>query len=236
MSSREKTTMPVAERFVSVNGEGSRAGRLAAFVRFCGCNLTCSYCDTAWANDQSCEVEALSADEIASWVMESSVECVTLTGGEPALQPLLPTLLRALDYHAHRCDRALVVEIETNGSIDLAKLDEVRRRVGVPVCFTVDCKSPSSGMADRMLPSNYPLLRPGDAVKFVVGDQIDLQHAACVIERYDLCSRAEVFLSPVFGCIEPSEIVTFMERTKLLRARIQLQLHKYIWPNVERGV
>lgn len=236
MSSPKEPTMPVVERFVSVNGEGSRAGRLAAFVRFRGCNLACSYCDTAWANDAACPAEDLRVRDVASWVIGRGVECATLTGGEPALQPLLPELLRELDRQARAHERSLTVEIETNGSVELGKLDEVRRQIPLPSYFTLDCKSPSSGMADRMLASNYDLLRPGDAVKFVVGGEKDLQYAAKVVDRYDLCSRAEVFFSPVFGCIEPSAIVDFMERAKLSRARVQLQLHKFIWPNVERGV
>ena len=79
--------MPVAERFVSVNGEGVRAGRLASFVRFAGCNLRCSYCDTMWANEPGCHVEDLRVEDIAAWVAAQPAACTTLTGGEPALQP-----------------------------------------------------------------------------------------------------------------------------------------------------
>ena len=88
--------MPVAERFVSINGEGPRAGRFAAFVRFAGCNLSCSYCDTRWACQPGCPVEQLSCAQIARWVLEQGVPCATLTGGEPLLQPLLPELARIL--------------------------------------------------------------------------------------------------------------------------------------------
>ena len=87
-----------------------------------------------------------------------------------------------------------------------------------------------------MLPSNYALLRAGDAVKFVVASLEDLECAKAVIEEHDLCSICEVFFSPVFSCIEPAEIVDFMEQQGLAQVRLQLQLHKIIWPDVDRGV
>ena len=126
--------MPVVEKFVSVNGEGPRAGRLAAFVRFAGCNLRCSYCDTMWANEPGCPAEWLAVDDVAAWVASTPAACVTLTGGEPALQPLLPQLVRALmalppaeDGAGGKAPRA--VEIETNGAVDLAELAAVRREL-----------------------------------------------------------------------------------------------------------
>ena len=91
-------------------------------------------------------------------------------------------------------------------------------------------------MASEMLSSNYALLRTGDAVKFVVASREDLECAKAVIEKHDLCCTCEVFFSPVFSCIEPAEIVDFMEQQDLAQVRLQLQLHKIIWPDVDRGV
>ena len=241
--------LPVVERFVSINGEGSRAGRLAAFIRFAGCNLACSWCDTAWANVGNCEHEDMTPASLVEWVAGTGVSCVTLTGGEPALQPGLPALIAALcksDSWGRSGKR--VVEVETNGAVDLEALNNLRsalestdegagERNGHPsVCFTVDCKMPSSSMTSEMLPSNYALLRAGDAVKFVVASLEDLECAKAVIEEHDLCSICEVFFSPVFSCIEPAEIVDFMEQHGLAQVRLQLQLHKIIWPDVDRGV
>ena len=87
-----------------------------------------------------------------------------------------------------------------------------------------------------MLPGNYELLRWGDAVKFVVASREDLECARDVIEKHNLCGRCEVFFSPVFSCIEPSQIVDFMQEQRLSRVRLQLQLHKIIWPGQEKGV
>ena len=80
------STYQVVEKFVSINGEGRRAGELAAFIRFKGCNLQCSYCDTSWANEPGCESERLTKEEILSWIREAGVKNVTLTGGEPLLR------------------------------------------------------------------------------------------------------------------------------------------------------
>lgn len=246
--------MPVVEMFVSVNGEGPRAGRLAAFVRFAGCNLRCSYCDTMWANEPGCPVQWLTVDEIAAWVASTPAACTTLTGGEPALQPLLPQLVRALmalppaeDGAGGRAPRA--VEIETNGAVDLAELAAVRAELqtapdshgdlsGAPSAlhFTMDWKLPGSGMGDRMLERNLGLLGPGDTVKFVAGSEEDLREMARVVRTHGLCERCAVYASPVFGRIEPARIAAFLQEERLARVVLQLQLHKIIWPNVERGV
>ena len=239
-SNAEGCSLPVVERFVSINGEGPRAGRLAAFIRFAGCNLACSWCDTAWANVGNCEHEDMMPVQLVEWVAGTGASCVTLTGGEPVLQPGLPALVQALcasDTWGRGGNRA--VEIETNGAVDLALLHELRSGFPdnfAPLYFTVDCKMPSSGMTSEMLASNYDLLREGDAVKFVVASREDLECAQQVIEKYGLCDKCEVFFSPVFSCIEPSEIVDFMEQQGLVQVRLQLQLHKIIWPDQDRGV
>ena len=112
--------LPVVERFVSVNGEGPRAGRLAAFIRFAGCNLACSWCDTAWANVGKCEHEDMTPRSLVEWVSDTGVSCVTLTGGEPALQPGLPALVSALlASGSWGFGNGRAVEIETNGAVDL---------------------------------------------------------------------------------------------------------------------
>lgn len=224
-------TMPVAERFVSVNGEGPRAGSFSAFVRFRGCNLACSYCDTQWACQPGCPVEELDPGELASWVLGQQTPCATLTGGEPLLQPLLPELVRRLLQR-----EGLTVEVETNGACGVEELAALRAAGPGTLALTLDCKAPSSGMAGQMLESNYALLGADDCVKFVVGSEADLEAAAQAIECHGLLERCPVYLSPVFAAIEPAAIVGFLQERGLLRARVQLQLHKLIWPGVEKGV
>lgn len=217
---------PVAERFISINGEGKRAGELAVFIRFRGCNLNCSYCDTSWANSESSPSEPMSLDELVEYVISSGVKNVTLTGGEPLLQQDVYPLIEKLMLSGCR------VEIETNGSISVAQLAEKPCRPD----FTFDYKLPSSGMESAMLTDNYRYLNENDVVKFVAGSAADLERAAEIIETYSLTERCKVYLSPVFGKIEPAEMVEFMTEHKINDVRLQLQLHKFIWNPDRKGV
>lgn len=244
---QDKTNfLPVAERFVSVNGEGPRAGQFCAFIRLVGCNLSCSYCDTRWACDEKCACEWMDAWDLAAWVAQTGAHCVTITGGEPLLHPVLGELLRRLvNGHGphdipYELPDDLRVEIETNGSISLMRvqslLDFLPRSQAERISFTVDYKLPGSGMEQHMDPGVFTSLRECDAVKFVVSDQADLERMFSVAQRFDLFGRIPVFVSPVFGKIELEEIARFIIDNKLGYARMQIQLHKEIWPGVEKGV
>lgn len=216
----------VCERFVSINGEAAHAGELAVFLRFCGCNLQCSYCDTAWANAENAPYTVYTTQELCDYVASTGVKNVTLTGGEPLLQEHLPELLGAL----HALD--VRTEIETNGSIPIAPYAQSAAR---PV-FTLDYKCPTSGMETQMCMDNYRYLQAHDSVKFVVGSQEDLEKAREIITAYSLAQRCHVFLSPVFGSIEPKDIVAYMQEHRMNGVRMQLQMHKFIWHPEERGV
>lgn len=235
------TLLSVAERFVSINGEGTHAGRLSAFIRLAGCNLSCAYCDTAWARSEDAASEVLSAADLASWVQETGVACVTITGGEPLAQPGLPALAEALlSLPPLGLGEGRFIEVETNGACDLGPLAALRSAVLGPheLAFTVDCKLSCAGAeaAARMLPSNYALLEAGDAVKFVCGSEADLAEALIVIERHGLAGRCKVLLSPVSGRLDPAVIVDFMKRQGMAYATLQLQLHKVIWGAEAQGV
>ena len=217
---------PVVEKFVSINGEGQKAGELAVFIRFRGCNLDCSYCDTRWANTAEAEAELMSAEEIAGYVGSTGVRNVTLTGGEPLLQPE-PYLLTDILISSGKS-----VEIETNGSISVEELAARQFRPS----FTLDYKLPDSGMEAAMLTDNYRFLTENDTVKFVSGSMNDLKRAAGIIKEFDLTNRCRVYISPVVGRIEPADIVDFMAAERLNGVRLQLQLHKFIWDPDKRGV
>ena len=218
--------LSVVEKFVSINGEGAHAGELAAFIRFKGCNLGCSYCDTKWANQSAAISACCNPDELAGWVERRGVKNVTLTGGEPLLQEDISELVDLLLAQGRR------VEIETNGSIPL---DRFAKRELRPV-FTMDYKLPSSGMEIAMRRDNFKLLNKHDTVKFVAGSTADLHRALEIIEQYRLCERCHVYLSPVFGKLNPAEIVNFMLDNEMNGVRLQLQLHKFIWSPERRGV
>ena len=210
------STYQVVEKFVSINGEGRRAGELAAFIRFKGCNLQCSYCDTSWANEPGCESERLTEEEILSWIRETGVKNVTLTGGEPLLRKGMEEL----------------VEIETNGSVDLKPYHILKKRPS----FTMDYKAPDSGMEKEMLLSNLELLGSEDTLKFVVSSRRDMEKALEILEKYRLVGKTAVYFSPVFGRIQPVEIVDFLMEKKLNDVKLQIQLHKVIWDPQKRGV
>ncbi|MBR0511365.1 MAG: putative 7-carboxy-7-deazaguanine synthase QueE [Ruminococcus sp.] len=218
--------LPVVEKFISINGEGAHAGELAVFIRFRSCNLSCSYCDTCWANTENAPAEYESVEELAAWVAETEVRNVTLTGGEPLLQKECGALAELLIKNGCR------VEIETNGSISLERLASAEYR---PI-FTMDYKLPSSGMEEFMCIDNFRLLGCHDTVKFVSGSIADLEKAAELIDKYRLTQRCHVYISPVFGEIDPADIVEFMEEHRMNGVRLQLQLHKFIWEPTRRGV
>ena len=220
--------MRVAEKFISINGEGTRAGELAVFVRFTGCNLRCSYCDTMWANEPGCPYEEMSPAQICDYVRSTGIENVTLTGGEPLLHKDMDKLIGLL---IKEC--GVRVEIETNGAVDLKPFTELPE--GRPA-FTMDYKLPSSGCEDRMIAENFCVLEAEDTVKFVSGSPADLERAGEIIEQYGLLDRCHVYFSPVFGRIEPVEIVDFMLNRRMNKARIQIQMHKVIWDPDARGV
>jgi 7-carboxy-7-deazaguanine synthase len=225
--------MKLAESFISINGEGVRAGELALFLRFTGCNLSCSYCDTRWANEAGCRYEEKSVEELVGYVSSSGIKNVTLTGGEPMLQRELPDLVEGLlGLQGTR------VEIETNGAVPLDKVARLRSIEGTSgrLSFTMDYKLPSSGCEADMLTDNFRLLRQEDTVKFVSGSRDDLERAADIISEYDLTKRCHVYISPVFGKIDPQVIVDFMKEKKMNDVRLQLQLHKRIWEPDRRGV
>ncbi len=216
----------VAEKFVSINGESARAGEPAVFIRFRGCNLGCSYCDTKWANSSDAPAEVLDTHQLVKYADDTGITNVTLTGGEPLMQKDLHSLTEALILSGHR------VEIETNGSLPIDELAGSRYRPA----FTLDYKLPSSGMESRMITSNYRFLDKCDAVKFVSGSTTDLEKAAEIITEYDLTKKCRVYISPVFGAIDPADIVQFMLDRKMNDVKLQLQLHKFIWDPEKRGV
>lgn len=240
----------VVEHFVSINGEGVKAGELAVFVRFKGCNLNCGYCDTKWANIPDAKSVSMSVKQIVDVVCQSGVDNVTLTGGEPLMQAGIEKVIAALLLN-DKC-----VEIETNGSMDIEKIrhkvkseldnnmkDKVLNYIYDEVAddmsrlsMTVDYKSCTSGMEEYMYLHNYEVLSEQDTVKFVVSNMNDLIKAKEIIDRYSLTESCNVYFSPVYGAIEPAQIVEYMKDNCINGARVQLQLHKYIWSPDTVGV
>lgn len=217
----------IAERFISINGEAARAGEPAVFIRFAGCNLECGYCDTKWANEENLTYETLSEEEIYDYIKRTGITNVTLTGGEPLVVDNIDRLLLMLSL-----DEELNIEIETNGSVDIAEFKALTDKIS----YTLDYKLPDSGMEDQMYTGNYNYIDKNDSVKFVVSSLKDLDRAREIIYTYGLVEKTRVFLSPVWGRIDPCDIVDYMLEYNMNNVKLQLQLHKIIWGADERGV
>lgn len=223
----------VAEKFVSINGESRRAGELAVFIRFVGCNLNCSYCDTAWAIPGAAPHEIMSLEKLLEYADTSGVTNVTLTGGEPLLQKGIEDLTAELIGRNHK------VEIETNGAVSIKGMKELSDSLNLTdeLSITLDYKCPSSLMENRMLMDNYDYLRSYDTVKFVVGNKADLDRAKEITEKYRLREKGiMIYFSPVYGMLEYKEIVEYMIENKMNNIRFQLQQHKIVWNPDARGV
>jgi 7-carboxy-7-deazaguanine synthase len=219
----------IIEKFLSIDGEGPSAGEIATFIRFLGCNLRCSWCDTKYSWEKESTTERLSSREIYDYIKENGSNNVTLTGGEPLIQENIHELLGILNN-----DENLKIHVETNGSVDIGCFKEKYKSGNIS--YIVDYKLPSSKMTECMNLSNLNSVDFNDTYKFVIGSKEDLNMAYDIIKKYDLTSKCLVYLSPAFGAIELNDIVEFMKNKKLNKVKLQVQLHKIIWDKNARGV
>ena len=211
--------MRISEIYASIQGESQHAGLPCILVRTTGCDLRCSYCDTAHAFAGG---QDMTVDQVVAEVKRLGLSYVLLTGGEPMLQAELALLARRLLAEGNR------VSIETSGAHLLDELPAEVVRI-------VDVKTPSSGEVRRMNWRVLEDLRPCDAVKFVLSDEHDYRWSVEHLVRLDLAKRAEVLFSPVHGRLDPKDLVAWIVRDRL-PVRLNLQLHKYIWGPDARGV
>jgi 7-carboxy-7-deazaguanine synthase len=219
-----KTAAPVAtltvnETFFSIQGEGTRAGQPCVFVRLTGCPLRCAWCDTAYAFHEG---ERRSVEDVVRDIARHPCRRVLVTGGEPLAQPAAFGLVERL------LDDGWEVLVETSGHVPLDALD--RRAVTI-----LDVKTPGSGETHRMEWRNLDLLHEGDEVKFVLADRADYEWSRALVRDRGLSGRCVVLFSPVHGVLDPGDLGRWILDDGL-DVRLQVQLHKYLWPGVERGV
>ncbi len=213
-------TLRVDEIFYSLQGESSFAGYPCVFVRLTGCNLRCSYCDTTYAYDGGTDVEI---SDILREMERFGCNLVEITGGEPLLQDNVTPLVESL------LERDFTVLVETNGSVDIDRAPAGAIRI-------VDLKCPSSGEHARNDLRNLKRLTPQDELKFVIGDRADYDFAKRMLQLISEEPGVNriVHFSAVTGKLNPRDLADWILEDRL-PVRLQLQLHKILWPEAERG-
>lgn len=211
--------LKISELFLSIQGESTYAGYPCIFIRLTGCNLRCSYCDTVYAYEDGKEWEII---DILQTLKQYSCKLVCITGGEPLLQKEVYALIDTLDDNGYK------ILLETNGSLSLQDLPP-------RVIKIMDLKAPGSKEAENNLYENINLLKEHDEIKFVLSSYEDYLWAKAKIGEYRLDQVCTILLSPVWGILNPSELAAWMLRDGL-KARLQLQMQKIIWPSKDRGV
>ena len=220
-----KTNIPIDERiriveiYVSVQGESTWTGLPCVFVRLAGCNLRCTWCDSEFTFTGG---EYRSIEAIVAEIQEIGIDLVEVTGGEPLAQRQCGALIQALMDAGH------TLLVETSGSIDISVVPE-----GAHVIM--DLKPPGSGEVEKNDWANIDRLRPGDEVKFVLTSREDYEWSRDVVIRHRLATRVNVLFSTAFGVLNPAQVSDWVCADKL-PVRLQLQMHKYIWPPDARGV
>jgi 7-carboxy-7-deazaguanine synthase len=212
--------LTVTEIFHSIQGESTHAGRRCVFVRLTACDLRCNWCDTPYAFHEG---RKMTLDDVIDEVERYECPVVEITGGEPLLQrDVYPLMNRLLET-------GKTVLIETGGHISTEQVPE-------PVVKIVDVKCPGSGESLRMDWSNLERLSAHDEVKFVIQDRADYEYARDVIRAHRLADRCgAILVSPVHG-VMPAQTLAEWVLEDRLPARVQLQVHKYIWEPGRRGV
>jgi 7-carboxy-7-deazaguanine synthase len=210
----------INELFHSIQGESSWAGLPFIFIRLTGCNLRCRHCDTPYAYNEGTRWETAS---ILSYIKQFGCSRVTITGGEPLMQEQTPELVERLIAERY------TVAMETNGSLDIGKVD--------PRCIKImDLKGPSSGMQHHNRMANLEKLGPADQVKIVIADRDDFDFAQRAATRIaESLPAGNLLLSPSHGILPPAQLAQWMLES-CMEARLQIQLHRYIWPDTDRGV
>ncbi len=221
--------MKVVEIFNSIEGEGKRAGLPCTFIRLYGCNLKCSYCDSRYACEGGDYTE-MSIGEIVKQVKNFGCPNITLTGGEPLLHYETNELLRRLADLTRLTGIHYQINVETNGSITPGLVTSAPH----DIFYTMDYKTKASGMSEHMNLYAISTLNENDVLKFVVGSEEDMEQALELTHQMKV--KAQIYLSPVFGQIEPVKLVEFVQKHELWNWKVQLQLHKFIWDPNERGV
>jgi 7-carboxy-7-deazaguanine synthase len=205
----------INEIFYSIQGETSRSGLPTYFIRLTGCPLRCTYCDTGYAFNAGTK---MSFEEILSKLNRNTTKYITITGGEPLSQKNVQSLMKEL------CDLNYSVSLETSNAITIEDVDS-------RVSIILDIKTPGSLESDKNLISNYSKLKKSDELKFVICNQKDFEWAVNYIKKNNLSSICPIVFSPSYNQMPLSELADLILKNSL-NVRLQTQLHKTIWGEV----
>jgi 7-carboxy-7-deazaguanine synthase len=216
----KQKNLNIIEIFASVQGETTFSGLPTTFVRLAQCNLRCSWCDTTYSFGRG---TPWVMDDIIEEVEKKGCPYVCITGGEPLLQSNVYPLMKQL------CDQKFILSLETGGSLSIEQVDP-------RVHIILDIKCPGSGMSGKNRWENLPLIRKQDEVKFILVNRTDYEYAQRVCEEYQLYERTgQVLFSPAYGLLDPQTLIGWILQDRL-PVRLNLQIHKYIWSPITRGV
>jgi len=219
MSAAASAILKINEIYSSLQGESTFAGLPCVFVRLTGCSLRCTWCDTAYAFHEGHDQDL---EQIIAKVDSYGLKLAEITGGEPLEQEGVYPLMQALLHKGYR------VMLETSGAVNIG-------RVPKAVVKIMDVKCPGSGEEKRNLWTNLDQLVPGqDEIKFVLKDSEDYEYARRTIGQYGLAGKFTLLFSPSHEELEASRLSEWILRDKL-PVRMNLQLHKYIWPKDTKG-
>jgi 7-carboxy-7-deazaguanine synthase len=215
-----KMALKINEIFYSIQGESSRLGCPTVFIRLTGCNLRCSFCDTKYAYEDGEEMEI---DKIFKEIKKFDCRLVEVTGGEPLFQDETPVLISKL------LDDGYTVMLETNGSLDVGEIDGRCIKI-------IDVKCPSSGEHEKNLSENFKKMNKNDELKFVIETREDYNYAKTQLLEDDIITLpGNIHFSPVFEKLSPQTLSAWILEDNL-NVRMTPQLHKFIWPDEDRGV
>lgn len=193
-------TIPIAETFVSVQGEGKLAGVPSLFIRTSGCNLRCRWCDTPYASWNP-ETSTRTLDALIDDARTSGVQHVVLTGGEPLIFPQTPELIARLRA------QGLHITIETAGTVapaveaDLMSISP-KLANSTPID---DPRDPTGAWAKRHEERRINL----DALRSLLSQGIDRQLKFVVCQPHDL-PEIEALIASI-GSVRPSDVLLMPE-------------------------
>ena len=211
--------LKINEIYASIQGESSHTGLPCIFIRLTGCNLRCTWCDTAYAFHKG---DDLTVEETIQKVETFSLPLVEITGGEPLMQEEVYPLMDKLLETGYR------VMLETGGALPIDKVPE-------KVIKILDIKCPGSGEDKKNHLKNLKLLAPHDEVKFVLLDRADYEWSRDLLKKLNLPSSIQILFSPVFDKLDLKDLSEWILEDRL-PVRLQTQLHKVIWNKNATGV